>query len=53
VLPVQDPLLGEVLHPAPPFRLDGVSPAQMVRWTGRAAGADNDHVFHELLGEAR
>jgi len=53
VLPVQDPLLGEVLHPAPPFRLDGVSPAQMVRWTGREAGADNDHVFHELLGEAR
>jgi crotonobetainyl-CoA:carnitine CoA-transferase CaiB-like acyl-CoA transferase len=53
VLPVQDPLLGEVLHPAPPFRLDGVTPAQMVRWTGRAAGADNDHVFHDLLGEAR
>ncbi|MBX9750563.1 MAG: CoA transferase [Roseococcus sp.] len=53
VLPVQDPLLGEVLHPAPPFRLDGVTPAEMVRWTGRAAGADNDHVFHELLGEAR
>lgn len=53
VLPVQDPLLGEVLHPAPPFRLDGVTPAQMVRWTGREVGADNDHVFHELLGEAR
>jgi formyl-CoA transferase len=53
VLPVQDPLLGEVLHPTPPFRLDGVTPAEMVRWTGRAAGADNDHVFHELLGEAR
>ena len=53
VLPVQDPLLGEVLHPAPPFRFDGVTPAEMVRWTGRAVGADNDHVFHELLGEAR
>ncbi len=53
VLSVQDPLLGEVLHPAPPFRLDGVTPAQMVRWTGREAGGDNDHVFHELLGEAR
>jgi crotonobetainyl-CoA:carnitine CoA-transferase CaiB-like acyl-CoA transferase len=50
---VQDPLLGEVLHPAPPFRLDGVAPADMIRWPGRAAGADNDHVFHELLGEAR
>lgn len=50
---VQDPLLGEVLHPAPPFRLDGVGPAEMIRWTGREAGADNDHVFHELLGEPR
>ena len=53
VLPVQDPLLGEVLHPGPPFRLDGVPTADMVRWPGRAVGADNDHVFHELLGEAR
>ena len=53
VLPVQDPLLGEVLHPAPPFRLNGVASAEMIRWTGREAGADNDHVFHDLLGEAR
>jgi crotonobetainyl-CoA:carnitine CoA-transferase CaiB-like acyl-CoA transferase len=53
VMQVQDPLLGPVLHPAPPFRFDGVAPADMVRWTGRAAGADNDHVFHEILGEAR
>ncbi|TCH97223.1 CoA transferase [Roseococcus sp. SYP-B2431] len=53
VMEVQDPLLGPVLHPAPPFRLDGVAPSDMVRWTGRAAGADNDHVFHELLGETR
>ncbi|MDB5416130.1 MAG: Formyl-CoA transferase [Rubritepida sp.] len=53
VMKVEDPLLGPVLHPAPPFRLDGVAPAEMVRWTGHAAGADNDHVFHELLGEAR
>jgi crotonobetainyl-CoA:carnitine CoA-transferase CaiB-like acyl-CoA transferase len=50
---VKDPLLGEVLHPAPPFRLDGVAPSDMIRWTGREAGADNDHVFHELLGEPR
>ncbi|MCU0887069.1 MAG: CoA transferase [Rubritepida sp.] len=50
---VADPLLGEVLHPAPPFRLDGVAPGDMIRWPGRAAGADNDHVFHELLGEPR
>lgn len=53
VTTVQDPLLGEVLHPAPPFRLDGAGPAEMIRWTGREAGADNDHVFHELLGEPR
>ncbi|WP_424813787.1 CaiB/BaiF CoA transferase family protein [Roseococcus sp. YIM B11640] len=53
VLEVRDPLIGPVLHPAPPFRLDGVAPADMVRWTGRAAGADNEHVFGELLGEAR
>ncbi|MBS7812577.1 CaiB/BaiF CoA transferase family protein [Roseococcus pinisoli] len=53
VMEVEDPLLGPVLHPAPPFRLDGVTPAEMVRWTGRAAGADNDHVFYELLGETR
>lgn len=50
---VEDPLLGRVLHPAPPFRLDGAGPAEMIRWTGREAGADNDHVFHELLGEPR
>jgi formyl-CoA transferase len=53
VMKVQDPLLGEVLHPAPPFRMDGAGPEEMIRWTGRAAGADNDHVFHDLLGEAR
>ena len=38
---------------APPFRMDGAGPEEMIRWTGRAAGADNDHVFHDLLGEAR
>jgi len=53
VLSVEDPLLGKVLHPASPFRLDGVPPEAMIRWPGRAAGADNDHVFHELLGEIR
>jgi formyl-CoA transferase len=53
VTKVEDPLLGEVLHPAPPFRMDGAGPEQMIRWPGRAAGADNDHVFHDLLGEAR
>jgi crotonobetainyl-CoA:carnitine CoA-transferase CaiB-like acyl-CoA transferase len=49
VMPVEDPLLGKVLHPAAPFRLDGVDPAAMVRWTGPAAGAHNDHVFDGLL----
>jgi formyl-CoA transferase len=51
VMEVDDPLIGKILHPAPPFRFDGVSPAEMVRWTAPAIGAHNDHVFHELLGE--
>jgi len=52
VMPVQDPLLGEVLHPAAPFRLDGVSPREMIRWTGPAAGAHNAEVFERILAEA-
>ena len=51
VMQVEDPLLGPVLHPAAPFRFDGVAPRDMVRWTGPAAGAHNDHVFHELPKE--
>lgn len=51
VMPVQDPLLGEVLHPAAPFRLDGVSPREMIRWTGPAAGAHNAEVFSRVLSE--
>ena len=50
VMEVADPLIGPILHPAAPFRLDGVDPRDMVRWTGPAAGAHNDHVFGELLG---
>ncbi|MCS6892527.1 MAG: CoA transferase [Rhodovarius sp.] len=52
VMPVHDPLIGrEVLHPAAPFRFDGVAPQEMVRWTGPAPGAHNAQVFRELLGE--
>ncbi len=51
VMEVADPLLGKVLHPAAPFRFDGVPPRDMVRWTGPAAGAHNDHVFKTLLQE--
>jgi len=51
VMPVEDPLIGPVLHPAAPFRLDGVAPRDMVRWTGPAAGAHNAHVFGTLLGQ--
>ncbi|WP_240048200.1 CaiB/BaiF CoA transferase family protein [Crenalkalicoccus roseus] len=51
VMEVEDPLLGRVLHPAAPFRLDGVAPEAMVRWTGPAAGAHNDYVFNALLQE--
>jgi formyl-CoA transferase len=51
VMEVEDPLLGRtLLHPAPPFRFDGVTPREMVRWTAPAVGAHNDHVFNELLG---
>ncbi|MDB5373337.1 MAG: Formyl-CoA transferase [Belnapia sp.] len=51
VMPVEDPLLGTVLHPAAPFRFDGIAPRDMVRWTGPAAGAHNEHVFSGLLQE--
>ncbi|RVT92149.1 CoA transferase [Rhodovarius crocodyli] len=51
VMEVQDPLIGPILHPAAPFRFDGVSARDMVRWTGPEAGAHNDHVFKELLGK--
>ncbi|MDB5316469.1 MAG: carnitine dehydratase [Rhodospirillales bacterium] len=48
VMEVDDPLLGRVLHPAAPFRFDGIPPEAMVRWTGPRAGAHNDQVFTEL-----
>jgi len=51
ILPTQDPLIGPILHPAPPFRFDGVAPADMLGWTAPAVGAHNDHVFGTLLGE--
>ncbi len=51
VMQVEDPLIGPVLHPAAPFRLDGVAPRDMVRWTGPAAGAHNEHVFNTLIAE--
>ena len=51
VMEVDDPLLRrKLLHPAPPFRFDGVEPPEMVRWTAPAVGAHNNHVFGELLG---
>ena len=51
VMEVTDPLLGKVLHPAAPFRFDGVPPEAMVRWTGPAPGAHNAQVFEALLKE--
>jgi formyl-CoA transferase len=51
VMEVQDPLIGPLLHPAAPFRFDGVAPRDMVRWTGPAIGAHNAQVFGEWLGE--
>lgn len=51
VMQVEDPLIGPILHPAAPFRLDGMAPRDMVRWTGPAAGAHNEHVFNTLIAE--
>ncbi|WP_426959167.1 CaiB/BaiF CoA transferase family protein [Muricoccus radiodurans] len=51
VMEVQDPLIGPILHPAAPFRFDGLPPRDMVRWTGPAVGAHNAYVFGTLLGE--
>ncbi len=53
VMELEDPLIGPILQPAAPFRFDGISPREMVRWTGPAVGAHNDHVFGELLGEEK
>jgi formyl-CoA transferase len=52
VMEVEDPNIGPLLHPAAPFRFDGIPPRDMIRWTGKPAGADNDLVFRELLGDA-
>jgi formyl-CoA transferase len=51
VMEVEDPLLGKVLHPAPPFRFQGVPPRAMVRWPGPAPGQHNAAVFEEMLSE--
>lgn len=50
---VDDPLIGRTLHPGPVIRMDGDDPAKVVRWTGPAAGAHNEHVLHDLLGLPR
>jgi crotonobetainyl-CoA:carnitine CoA-transferase CaiB-like acyl-CoA transferase len=50
---IDDPLIGRTLHPGPTIRLDGERPEDVVRWTGRAVGADTDHVLHTLLGLPR
>lgn len=47
---IDDPLIGRTLHPGPTIRMDGNPPEAVVRWTGPAVGAHNDHVLHTLLG---
>ena len=47
---VQDPDLGPMRLPAPVPKLSE-TPGE-VHWTGKEPGADNDHVFRELLGLA-
>jgi crotonobetainyl-CoA:carnitine CoA-transferase CaiB-like acyl-CoA transferase len=53
VLAVNDPLIGQTLHPGPVIRMDGEAPDAVVRWTGPKAGAHNDFVRHSLLGLPR
>jgi succinyl-CoA--D-citramalate CoA-transferase len=48
VVAVADPVLGALRLPAPVPKLSATPGA--VRWTGREPGADNDHVFREMLG---
>ncbi|WP_428487997.1 CaiB/BaiF CoA transferase family protein [Rhodopila sp.] len=50
---VDDPLIGQTLHPGPAIRLDGERPEDVVRWTGPAVGAHTEHVLHTLLGLPR
>ena len=50
---IDDPLIGKTLHPGPVIRMDGEDPGDVVRWTGRAVGADTDLVLHTLLGLPR
>jgi crotonobetainyl-CoA:carnitine CoA-transferase CaiB-like acyl-CoA transferase len=53
VLAVNDPLIGQTLHPGRVIRMDGEAPDSVVRWTGPKAGAHNDFVRHSLLGLPR
>lgn len=51
VMAVNDPLIGQTLHPGPAIRLDGDAPEAAIGWTGPALGAHNDYVFSTLLQE--
>ena len=46
---VQDPLIGQTLHPGPAIRLDGDRPEDVVAWTGPAVGAHTRYVLETLL----
>jgi formyl-CoA transferase len=47
---VDDPLLGRVLHPGAPLRIEGTAPDAVVGWTGPAVGAHNALVLETLAG---
>ncbi len=49
VQPIDDPRLGEVLHPGIVPRVAG-GPSGGVRWTGPAVGQHTEEVLRELLG---
>jgi len=45
---IADPVLGPLTMPAPVPKLSRTPGS--IRWAGKAMGADNDHVYGELLG---
>lgn len=51
VRPVDDPRLGEVLHPGVvPMMADGGGAAGGIRWAGPGVGEHNEQVLRDLLG---
>jgi crotonobetainyl-CoA:carnitine CoA-transferase CaiB-like acyl-CoA transferase len=50
VLKIQDPLIGDTLHPGIVPKFDSAGSVGAVAWPGPAVGADNQFVYDEILG---